>query len=54
MNHNMTFYGGTVCFIGAHPDDIELGCGALISDIVDQPMLSVSHFRITNRILLNI
>ena len=36
MNHNMTFYGETVCFIGAHPDDIELGCGALITDIVDQ------------------
>lgn len=36
MNHNMTFYGETVCFIGAHPDDIELGCGALISDIIDQ------------------
>ena len=36
MNHNMTFFGETVCFIGAHPDDIELGCGALISDIVDQ------------------
>ena len=36
MNHNMTFFGETVCFIGAHPDDIELGCGALIADIVDQ------------------
>jgi len=36
MNHNMTFFGETVCCIGAHPDDIELGCGALISDIVDQ------------------
>lgn len=36
MNHNMTFFGDTVCFIGAHPDDIELGCGALIADIVDQ------------------
>jgi len=36
MNHNMTFYGSTVCFIGAHPDDIELGCGALIADIADQ------------------
>ena len=36
MNHNMTFFGATVCFIGAHPDDIELGCGALIADIVDQ------------------
>jgi LmbE family N-acetylglucosaminyl deacetylase len=36
MNHNMTFFGETVLFIGAHPDDIELGCGALISDINDQ------------------
>jgi len=36
MNHNMTFFGETICCIGAHPDDIELGCGALIADIVDQ------------------
>ena len=36
MNHNMTFFGETVCCIGAHPDDIELGCGALIADIVNQ------------------
>ena len=36
MNHNMTFFGDTVCFIGAHPDDIELGCGALIADIADK------------------
>ncbi len=36
MNHNMTFFGESVGFIGAHPDDIELGCGALIADIVDQ------------------
>jgi len=35
MNHNMTFFGETVCCIGAHPDDIELGCGALIADIAD-------------------
>lgn len=33
MNHDMVFYGQKVCFIGAHPDDIELGCGALISHI---------------------
>lgn len=33
MNKNMTFFGKTVLFIGAHPDDIELGCGALIADI---------------------
>jgi LmbE family N-acetylglucosaminyl deacetylase len=33
MNHDMFFYGQKVCFIGAHPDDIELGCGALISHI---------------------
>lgn len=36
MNHNMTFFGETVLCIGAHPDDIELGCGALISDIISQ------------------
>lgn len=29
----MTFFGRKVCFIGAHPDDIELGCGALIAHI---------------------
>lgn len=33
MNHDMTFFGRKVCFIGAHPDDIELGCGALIAHI---------------------
>ncbi len=36
MNHAMSFYGRKVCFIGAHPDDIELGCGALISHITKQ------------------
>ena len=30
----MFFYGKKVCFIGAHPDDIELGCGAFISNIL--------------------
>jgi N-acetylglucosamine malate deacetylase 1 len=33
MNHDMTFYGRRVAFIGAHPDDIEIGCGALIAHI---------------------
>lgn len=32
----MHFYGKKVVFIGAHPDDIELGCGALIAHIADQ------------------
>jgi LmbE family N-acetylglucosaminyl deacetylase len=36
MNRNMTFFGETVLCIGAHPDDIELGCGALIADIIEQ------------------
>ncbi|MCX6054626.1 MAG: PIG-L family deacetylase [Chloroflexi bacterium] len=33
MNHDMTFFGKKICFIGAHPDDIEIGCGALIAQI---------------------
>ncbi len=33
MNHDMTFFGRKILFIGAHPDDIELGCGALIAHI---------------------
>lgn len=30
----MIFFGKKVLFIGAHPDDIELGCGALIHNIL--------------------
>lgn len=30
----MTFYGKRLCFIGAHPDDIELGAGAFIANIL--------------------
>jgi LmbE family N-acetylglucosaminyl deacetylase len=36
MNHDMTFSGKRICFIGAHPDDIEIGCGALIAHIADK------------------
>lgn len=32
----MKFFGKRVCFIGAHPDDIELGCGALIAHMSGQ------------------
>jgi LmbE family N-acetylglucosaminyl deacetylase len=33
MDNNLILYGKKVIFIGAHPDDIELGCGALIANI---------------------
>ena len=39
MSQDMTFFGRRVLFIGAHPDDIELGCGALIHHIVRQTEL---------------
>ncbi len=32
----MNFYGKRVLFLGAHPDDIELGCGALLHQIAPQ------------------
>jgi N-acetylglucosamine malate deacetylase 1 len=32
----MNFFGQKVLFLGAHPDDIELGCGALLHHIARQ------------------
>lgn len=32
----MNFFGKRVLFLGAHPDDIELGCGALIHNIAQK------------------
>ena len=31
--NGMQFYGRRILFLGAHPDDIELGCGALIHHV---------------------
>lgn len=39
MDNNLFLHGKKVIFIGAHPDDIELGCGALIANI--QPKTDV-------------
>ena len=36
MNQDFSFFANRVLLIGAHPDDIELGCGALIAHIVHQ------------------
>jgi len=33
------FYGKKVLFLGAHPDDIELGCGALLAHIAGKAEL---------------
>ncbi|HSK65747.1 MAG TPA: PIG-L family deacetylase, partial [Anaerolineales bacterium] len=33
---SMNFFGKHVLFLGAHPDDIELGCGALLHHIAKQ------------------
>lgn len=32
----MNFFGRRVLFLGAHPDDLEIGCGALLHQIVKQ------------------
>jgi LmbE family N-acetylglucosaminyl deacetylase len=36
IHQTMNFFGKRVLFLGAHPDDIEIGCGALIHHIVRQ------------------
>lgn len=41
---NMTFFGQSLLFLGAHPDDIELGCGALISDVSQQTSIYCMTF----------
>jgi LmbE family N-acetylglucosaminyl deacetylase len=35
----MIFHGKKLLFLGAHPDDIELGCGALIHNIGDKSQM---------------
>ncbi len=46
MNHDLIFFGRRVCFIGAHPDDIELGAGALIAHIA--PLTDVRCFTLSD------
>jgi LmbE family N-acetylglucosaminyl deacetylase len=41
---NMTFFGQSLLFLGAHPDDIELGCGALIADVVGKTSIYCMTF----------
>lgn len=41
---NMTFYGTSLLFLGAHPDDIELGCGAFISDMIGKAEIHCMTF----------
>jgi len=36
MNHDLSFYGRRIICLGAHPDDIELGCGAFIAHVHHQ------------------
>lgn len=36
----MNFSGNRICFIGAHPDDIELGCGALIASLKEKSRIT--------------
>ncbi len=36
MAESLTFSGKRICFLGAHPDDIELGAGALIAQVAGQ------------------
>ncbi|MBV6392002.1 MAG: hypothetical protein KPEEDBHJ_01219 [Anaerolineales bacterium] len=36
VHRPMNFHGKRTLFLGAHPDDIEIGCGALIHNIVQK------------------
>ncbi len=42
--NNMTFYGKSLLFLGAHPDDIELGCGAFLADMIGQSKIYCMTF----------
>ena len=53
LKKNMTFYGKSLLFLGSHPDDIELGCGALLADLIGQADVFCMTFSITKKIRRN-